>query len=56
MNELLKKCALFVTENEKCANKYRLHSVSCKVQQHVMSVNEFEKFSKKIEKCWEMDD
>jgi hypothetical protein len=43
-------------ENEKFANKCRQLLELCRVLVHVMCVNEYEKFIKKAEKLWRIDD
>jgi hypothetical protein len=55
-HEQLKRCVQTVMENERFVSRYRRLLVQCRLLVHVMCVDEYEKFIKKAEKYWEMDD
>jgi hypothetical protein len=43
-------------ENERFVSRYRQLLVQCRLLVHVMRVDEYEKFIKKAERYWKMDD
>ena len=54
--ELQKKFVQIVTENEKFVSRYKQLFEPCKLLVLVMCVNEFEKYIRKVEKLWRIDD